>query len=393
MAVYLDRDNLGKLCAWVSTGVDIVNSAGDIAKTFICKFPVVSDRAVKQNVVDRSERPAQPETPTLQMPDGDWTELSHSMGWDMSMLQAKISLEAPKDKDAITVGSLLAALSKASGLTIICEDFASHRKIPSPARLYAKDTTVKAVLQGLDHSSPAGMSQARFVWHVNEKDKVILGTFENWPFHHINLVSEGLLDYLKDKLSGDGVDLDDYLKVVALERGQREEWITYSPDLQILDAYGQPSHKEFWALYDSLSPQQKARAQTDAGLPMANLQPAYVAYLISRYNQNEADKAHHHPLSKSEPTEFPYDDSSIASLVMKVKKKTGSQSRVYWSSGSGEFQETSTWPLGSFTVDTYEMTIEVTQNGETRALSLGGPTGLPFRSPEREKALGIKPAK
>ena len=391
MAVYLDRDDLGRLGAWVATGVDILNSNGDVEKAFICRFPAMSDRAVKQKVVDGSERPAQPKPPAFQAPDGDWKELVCDEAWNMPMLQAKVSLEAPKDKDQVTVGNLLAALSKASGLTIVCEDFASHRRIPSPARLYAKDTTVKAVLQGLSYRSPARLSQADFVWRINEKDKAIIGTSDTWPFHHINLVSEGFLTYLKDKLNGDGVDLDDYLKVMALERGQMEEWIKYSPDLQILDAYGQPSHKEFWALYDSLSPLQKAQARTDAGLPMANLQPAYVAYLISRYNRNEADKAHHHPLSKSEPKEFPYDEQSIASLVMKVKKENRPQVRTSWSRGSGESLETSNWPLGPFMVDTYEMTIEVTQNGQMRTLNLGGPMGLPFRSPEREKALGVKP--
>ena len=394
MTVYLDRDNKGELRLWFAAGVDFVTSeTRSSGQKCIEVSPVTSYNAAQQKSVDRAERPAQPKMPTHQMPDGDWRELAGREAWDLPVLQTKVSLEVPKDKDAITCGGLLAALSKATGFAVVCEDFASHKRVPSPAGLFAKDTTIKAVLQALDRSSAGGMPQARFVWHINVKDKVILGTSDSWTSHHINLVSEGFLAYLMDKLSGDGVNLDDYLKIMALEKGQVDEWIRYAPDFAILDAYGHPSHREFWMLYDSLSPQQKAQAQTEAGLPMRDLQPAYMAYLLLCYNQSEADKAHHNPFMGSEPKEFPYDDQSVADLVMKVAKKMELRSRNSWSTGQGESQVTSTWPLGSFTVDTYEMTIEVTQNGETRALSLGGPTGLPFRSPEREKALGIKPAK
>ena len=348
-----------------------VDAVLDQQGTRACVFPLteVADYASGLGIADMPKQPEKPKPPAWETPDGDWADFGGATEVPPA-LQAKAGLEKPKDKKPITCGSLLAMLSKASGFTIICEDFETHRRPIKAENLFSKDATINDVLTDIsrDSDNPDGSG---FVWHVNAKDKTIIGTADDWLYHHRNLVSESLLDYLKTKLDGDGVDLDDYLRVMALEQGQLYEWISCSSDLAILDAYTQrPSHKDFWMFYDSLSKSQKAQAQTESGLPMSNLHPAYLAYLIS----------------SQEHEQFPYDERSVADLVMRVEKKKEQCYRTSraWSDGMN-------YAVGVYMADTYNMRFEVTQNGETHTIDLGGPRGLPLYSPKREKALGIKP--
>ncbi len=349
----------------------------------------ISQYVPAEDLAEMPKPPSQPNAPQYDRPEGEWPELGSKDSKDVAALQTKISLEEPKDRKSITCGSLLAALSKASGYAIVCEDFESHRKSLSPEKLFKKDTTLGEVLRGLDYNL-AGFQGSGFVWNINEKDKLIIGTASEWPFHHKNLVSESFLGQLRAKLDGDGVYLDDYLTVLALERGQDGEWISLDPEFAILDAYGTPSYKDMWMLYASLTSGEKARAQTAEGLRMTGLHPAYVGYLISQYNEVEANSVRKCPFQMPEPDPFPYDDQSVANLVMKVVRKHEPCRRMERGVPDGEEL---LYPAGDYMADKYNLTLEVEQNGNTRTMNLGGPVGLPFRSPEREKALGIKPEK
>lgn len=334
-------------------------------------------------IADVPEQPAMPVPPAGETPVGDWRQISSLTPDDIPAMWRKAGLQAPKDNEPVTRGSLLAQLSKLIGYTIVCEDFDTHRGPIVSTSLFAKNITVRDALGELSNTPDFSHG---LVWQVNEKEKIIIGTAYDWPLRHKNLVPEALLNYLKWKLNGDGVDLDDFLKVMALDEGQVSEWIACSEELGILNAYGIPPYRDFWMLYDSLTPQQKAQAQTKDGLPMSDLQPAYLAYLIGRHDDTQKEFGEQNPVVAEVVSQFPYDAQSIASLVMRVTKHSGLQLNRLKS------YEADTYPLGVFTADAYHMTFEVTQNGNTRTMELEGPAGLPFHSPEREKALGIKPA-
>jgi hypothetical protein len=167
--------------------------------------------------------PAGPVVPGIQDLKGDLKLLKGQAAWDLPVLQTKISLEAPKDKKDITCGDLLSALSKASGFNTICEDFESHRRFMSPESLFKPDTTIGAVLKGLDRTS-AYYFRSGFVWYVDEKDKLILGAADEWPFHHKDLVSDEFLAYLRAKLNGDGVPDDRMDRPIPRPGDPRRLW-------------------------------------------------------------------------------------------------------------------------------------------------------------------------
>jgi hypothetical protein len=359
----------------IDVNVSVAEAGGKVLRrTWNFNLSRAAKEASAQGLADPVKKPQVPE---WQAPDGEWTDLIDAQDWELPVLGTKVSLEEPKDKNSITCGKVMAALSKASGFVIIAEDFESHRKRLSPASLFKKDTSIKDVLEHLGRESG-------LIWHLNEKQKIIVGTADDWPFHHKNVVSESLLVYIKAKLNGDGVDLDDFLKVAALEPGQQEEWVFPDPELAVPDAYSVPACRELWMLYDSLPAGQKAQAHTEAGLPMRNIRPAYLAYLI--YRQNEILWHGNAVNALMQPSLIPYDEQSVASAVMRVTK---------WMTprfGSGPGSKDG-GPPGVPMVTQYKMSIYVTQNGETHNLHDNrGVKGVPIFSPEREAQLFPKPA-
>jgi hypothetical protein len=229
-----------------------------------------------------------------------------------------------------------------------------------------------------------------FIWYADERSKTILGVSNNWPYHHRDMVSDSFLANLRQKLSGDGVGLDDFLLVMRLSTDQVDEWIRCSPDLCILTAHGVPPQKDFWTLYDALSPQERVQAQSDAGIPLGGLHPRLLVDLIRKYNAGIKASRDQWIFDNPRewPKEFPLNDESIATIVMRVAATEGYLQRQD-GSGAGDGPR---YPVGWVKKSSYNLVLSGTQNGEKFETQAWGPAGLPIYSPEREAALGIKPS-
>ncbi len=334
------------------------------------------------------ERPRSSDLPIIDDPSGNIKPLEgNSDLWDSPLIQEKIKLDLIKGKRP-SCGELLAALAKATGDNIICEDFESQRSCLRPEIASSTDVTVISVLQAIDQRATHTW-KVGFIWHASQKDKIILGISNNWPYHHRDIVSDAFLADLRQKMSGDGVRLDDFLRVMRLTSDQVEEWIRFSPDLSILTAYGISEQKNFWMLYDSLNAQERTQAQSESGIPLGSLHPQLLVDLLRQYNAEIKARKDAWIFDKQIewPKEFPLNDEAIATITMRVAVKEGYQQRQNFNASNSDIK----YPVGWLKKFSYNMVLSGTQNSavfETQSL---GPTGLPIYTPEREAALGIKP--
>lgn len=243
-----------------------------------------------------------------------------------SILRQKVTLDLPKDKD-VTYAQALAALSKATGLNITVEDFLDHKrrddftivKSPSggvtvrttrssvsvnskgevtsakssdpswgadqqndkpfsPVSELGKDATVGDVLRAL---SKVTYGLPNFEWFYNENEKLLVARPPDWIKKHTNLMPESLLVELKKKADSTGIDLDDLCKLVPFNQSQILEWVAQSKDLGFtFMPMATPPSNVFWKVYEKLTPEDKATAKSDAGLPLAKFDTSWVADFI-----------------------------------------------------------------------------------------------------------------
>ena len=88
----------------------------------------------------------------------------------------------------------------------------------------------------------------------------------------------------------------------------------------------EPDNKWMWRIYDSLSPEDKYLARSEAGLPLGKFDPAW----LSEYYLRETKQARERIISFSVPGEHPYsrqrlqffsDPKLVSSLVMRVTQE------------------------------------------------------------------------
>jgi hypothetical protein len=217
----------------------------------------------------------------------------------LAILTQKMKLDLPKDRD-VTYADVMAALAKASGLTIVSEDFVSHQQtweLAMSLKTYFPDQSGKGSAHV--HFSPVTPTQAEnisvidvlnklggwsgeFRWFINEKDRLLVGTTASWRYDHKDLMPESLLTYLRDKADGDGIELDDLSKLCRYTLSQYEKWIRKSRDLWFIGnvAHGSSISDIFWHFYDRLPSGDRALARSDAGLPLANYDTQWIADFV-----------------------------------------------------------------------------------------------------------------
>ena len=215
-----------------------------------------------------------------------------------AILSQKVKLDLPKDRD-VTYADVMAALAKASGLTIVSEDFLSHRQRVYMAQSMGaslgdessagakktylsplgpnplKEMTVGEVLAMLAWPNHRGML---LDWFVSDKNKLIVGRSTDWLRNHQYMMPESLLTYLRDKANGDGIELDDLSRLSGYTSSQRGNWVRESKDLYFVNyAVGD---EFFWRFYEKLTPPDKAQARSDEGLPLAKYDTVWIADFV-----------------------------------------------------------------------------------------------------------------
>lgn len=217
------------------------------------KYNDIPDRPVASAFADRSK----------DVPDEPWVPLADSK---LAELDANISLNAPKNTDKLTYGDLITAISKASGLNFVCEDFGSQLMMDEGVIKggFRSNVKVRDLLKTL----------YGFRWFVDEDNKLIMGwTSENWVKKHLALVPESLLVDLNQKLNSTGVQIDDAVQLLLLTSDQRNMWINMSRDYRPLTFLMMSNYIPFWKLYAQLSTEDKQLAKGDFGMPIAQIDP------------------------------------------------------------------------------------------------------------------------
>ena len=175
--------------------------------------------------------------------------------------QTKIRLELPKgkDKDSVTFGDACAAIARATGCSVIAENFQGHKK----------RNIARQIFQRFETEGPLGnVISADYMlnWTADDKNKVLYCADRIWPMSHKGLVPEKLTDGLKRKLDNEGADFDDVIPLAGLSKWQINEWIDQSAELSKLYGPIAGFDKPLWAFYDSLEPKQKEQARSARGL-------------------------------------------------------------------------------------------------------------------------------
>ena len=300
------EDTAKELFGWT---VDLVQLAGDLA-SIDSSAPPPPDASPQSHVQEQFE-------------GAGFVALRSEDDWGLPLLQGSVTVERPDvPAESLTAADALAAFSKASGLSIIAEDFVSHRYPRSSASLswFGTETTPAEFLRR--RSRHPGDS----LWHVNQKEKQMVAWAKDWREHHKALVPESLLTTIRAKCSGMGAELDDVVPLIALTNGQLEEWVTCMPELKGI-ALPSSGHKELWLLYNALGPEDRMRAQSETGLLLVKLEPGWLSgFMVQALREIDSRAVSSGTtILPEDPTEFQQsrravcDPEIISKAVLKVE--------------------------------------------------------------------------
>ena len=319
----------------------------------------------------------------------DMTLLSGKNEWNRPALNEKFDLEKPKDRTPV-FSELTEALVKATRFNVVCEDFTSHREDNAQYQVplqYHKGLTLREALQ------TGGMYNR---WFINDENRLLIGwAWRNWRGLHRNLLPEAYLLALHRKLNNGGVDIDDAASFASLSDGQFG-WISGSRSLRAL-GLGRPSEVALWKLYDSLKPEDKALAKSEAGLSLAKFDPARVrdAFMTQRMAQGtglmvgEVDEEWERKRrEEAQQKERALSDPDVIStMVMRLQKRPAGAWGVRTKDSDGKAGVT-VIDASVLKLSEYSLVIDYEQDGEKRKLTIPGPgLAFPVRSPEREAEI------
>lgn len=324
--------------------------------------------------------------------------------WDHPKLKAKVDLLKPNTIENPTFADLMTAVAEEGGLNIVTEDFTSHQAFvqnqgwdyQSFDRLFAKGVDVASTLTNISWNSHMAKC-TDYVWFFDEKHGLLIGWADNgtllrWRDHHRNLVPEDFLSRLKARLDGPGLELDDVLPLVDLREDSINEWIRSSKDFAFLETSGASA----WRLYYRLDAEDKERARSVEGLPLAKFDPQWISGffqigklaaglsmedpappLVDRkwYDANQKAVKRHRDFARAI-----IDPRIVPTAVLRVVK---SPAKYRWTLHRGMISVPAELKLSS-----YEIWIDYTVDNEKHSYNAGGqPLAFPVWSPEREAAL------
>ena len=226
--------------------------------------------------------------PQIDYQDSKFDFLRSQEDWNQPVLQAKLKLELPEERNELTYGDVLIALSEASGFNIICEDFKSHQQdsYTSIGGLPRAETTLGEVLRLL--AGDRWGTTSGCWWSVNSEDNLIIGWAQGWRWKHQGLIPEKLFASTRKKLNGEGLTLDAAASLMNLTARQFRDWISCSRDMEVLDGIFDCKGKVLWQLYDYLTPEDRALAASAAGLPLSKVDPIFLRQFL-RERMRETD--------------------------------------------------------------------------------------------------------
>lgn len=205
------------------------------------------------------ERPKLPPLPGAADPGSTYTKVF--FGYNrIPALAVKVKLKSPEGRKPKFSDRLVGIASEAD-VSIVCEDFGSNRGWTDDASLYNREMSVHTLLCNEGNCHPS-------IWWYDEKNKLLLGQPRDWLDCHYALVPEATLDWLRDKASTTGLELDDVEPLVSWTQKQFDEWI----DCDNLTPYNlRPlllgmRDDSYWRLYFSLPASERTSVMSADGM-------------------------------------------------------------------------------------------------------------------------------
>ena len=217
----------------------------------------------------------EPEPPTTDYADY-LTKIEYKDYKVMPALQKQLKLGKLKNKNDSTVADIIAKVSKATSFSFIYEDFLSHK---NSGHLDSEDSLLESPSVGDALRELA--NRGTIVWHIGSNRKIVVGSSEQWYEDCANLVPEILIKKLTKEPNGNGVELDDFVKLTSLSAGQLEEWFGDESYNSIWPGMN-TDEEALWAFYDSLSKDEKKLVKSDAGLPLVKYSPSAMVPLFKK---------------------------------------------------------------------------------------------------------------
>ena len=345
---------------------------------------------------DPSTLPKQPTRPSL--PEiGDLSGAKEI--WDSPEGAEKVTVKLEADGKLKFGGDALIALSKASNLTIVCEDFETVHKERDVAASVGEASTVYKVLA----SAFDGIR-----WSAQGKSKAIIGTSSNWVQELRHLIPQRVFDDLTAKADGDGVDLEDLTGLMGLSVDFRDYWFRGETfEGRPFDVLDYPDAKAIWSFYGSLPQWEKELAKSDAGLPLNRYDAKLVAGMLKDKIKAIVDWGALHDFGSADGAGIGaasgysrmLEPAVLPTLVMRLKTSeavypTFVRPNPPPSVSASSADETKTKsdkpmkiPPGFFKRLDYYILIEGVDARNKISLQVSGPYRLPFFSPRREKEL------
>lgn len=305
-------------------------------------------------------------------------------------LARKIKLELPKDTSKLTWGDYLKAIAQGFGANIVVEDFYSHLSYPMMSnRFSSAEVTLADAMRMMSGE----------MWYARPPGGVIVGQAQGWITHHLDLAPESVLANLKHHAETDGIVLDDVLPLLNFTQGQFREWIAQSRDLFYLSSAewcGPWCH-----LFARLAPEDRARAQTDAGLPLAGMDTVWIRDFLADStrgrNVNQfvtlvsSDPAANQEYQERQARERAVmsDPAAIGRLTLRVTAHParGMQVMTRSANGYGTNQSYEQLPEG-YQKTTYYVEVRGESGGKPVNTMESGPSlSFPVYTPEREQVL------
>lgn len=304
-------------------------------------------------------------------------------------LKTKVKLKTLENtEDPPTLADIALALSNASGYSIVCEDFESHRLGSRIDSFPQGEMTIQDVLR---------IFRWDIDYYADIDNKLIVAVSRSWIDQHIGLVPESIIRHMMYKLEGDGVDLDDATPLTTLTDEQYDGWISGSRDLSSLTLASFSPMKPLWALYDSLSPDEKMMVKTETGISLKVFDPVQLAAACGKCNVGLTD--YNHDRTSRAKLLLPTDPKVLCTLFMRI---TGKENWVdyklsatggggyCWTSNSSSVSPGQIKPPqeGMLRKTAYVMEIFGNSGGNTYFISNQGPSGFPYYSLKWKKNEG-----
>jgi hypothetical protein len=255
------------------------------------------------------ERPKSFTSPPIKDPTLDLRPWDDTPAWpNPPFLATMVELKAPKVENGQAYCYVISEVAKQAKLSLVREDFPIQVGVSCMVQqYYTKKACAYHILAGL----------TQFTWHYDERDSLVLGESGHWTDRHRNLVPEGLNERLQAAMDGGGLSFADYTGIMQFSRAQFQEWL---PSVRYIFPL-RDAEATLWSLYESLSPPQKAQALSDAGLPLASLDPKWVAGKLEELNKRNGQSNLAYGPCQPDHTDLPTSAADIAGLQLHLKQE------------------------------------------------------------------------